>query len=233
MGITGADLTASFVYDALGRRVSKTINGQTTQYQYDGNDIVAEINNGAVSTTYLRGLNIDEPFVRRSGSGDEHYLSDALGSTLALTDNTGAVTTRYSYDPFGNTTVTGTSNNPFQYTGRENDGTGLYYYRARYYSPKLQRFISEDPIGFAGGDVNFYAYVLNNPVNLIDPLGLLVRKLPPMCQPSQGGRKDAPPQQSKCDFDLIDLFPNPLVITGNVPKIAKILGSTSVQLKLE
>lgn len=49
---------------------------------------------------------------------------------------------------------------------------GLYYYRARYYSAELQRFISEDPIGLAGGDVNFYAYVGNNPVNRVDPLGL-------------------------------------------------------------
>ena len=57
------------------------------------------------------------------------------------------------------------SDNPFQYTGRENDGTGLYYYRARYYSPELQRFISRDPIGLGGGDVNFYRYVGNSPVN--------------------------------------------------------------------
>jgi RHS repeat-associated protein len=62
--------------------------------------------------------------------------------------------------------------NPFQYIGRENDGTGLYYYRARYYSPELQRFISEDPVGFMGGS-NFYVYVANNPVNWLDPLGLI------------------------------------------------------------
>jgi RHS repeat-associated protein len=91
---------------------------------------------------------------------------------LALTNDTGAVTTRYSYDPFGNTTVTGTSTNVFQYTGRENDGTGLYYYRARYYSPKMQRFVSEDPIGFNGGDINLYAYARNNPVRYFDPWGL-------------------------------------------------------------
>ncbi|MGE5894357.1 MAG: RHS repeat-associated core domain-containing protein [bacterium] len=55
--------------------------------------------------------------------------------------------TQYTYDPFGNVTISGeASDNPFQYTGRENDGTGLYYYRARYYSPDMQRFISEDPI---------------------------------------------------------------------------------------
>ncbi|MGH7966667.1 MAG: RHS repeat-associated core domain-containing protein, partial [Candidatus Binatia bacterium] len=78
------------------------------------------------------------------------------------------------YAPFGRTTVTGAaSSNSQQFTGRENDGlTGLYYYRARYYHPVLQRFLSEDPIGFAGGDVNLYAYVGNNPISFVDPLGL-------------------------------------------------------------
>jgi len=64
------------------------------------------------------------------------------------------------------------------YTGREGDPeTGLYYYRARYYDPKVGRFISEDPIRFAGG-VNFYSYVTNNPVALADPLGLCAQKVP-------------------------------------------------------
>ena len=162
----------------------------------DGNDIVAEIQGGAITTTYLRGLNIDEPFVRQSSGGNEYYHTDALGSTLALTNDTGAVTTRYSYDPFGKTTVTGTSNNAFQYSGRENDGTGLYYYRARYYSPMMQRFISPDPSGsamrpplFVGNTILLannscnplvisdpdrlqYLYVKDNPINLTDPSGL-------------------------------------------------------------
>jgi RHS repeat-associated protein len=82
------------------------------------------------------------------------------------------VQSEYIYEPFGKTTGSGAaSTNAFKYTGREDDGTGLYYYRARYYHPSLQRFISEDPIGFAGGDVNLYAYVFNDPVNLIDPSG--------------------------------------------------------------
>jgi RHS repeat-associated protein len=56
------------------------------------------------------------------------------------------VQTSYTYEPFGKTSVTGaSSSNPSQYTARENDQTGLYYHRARYYSPSLQRFISEDP----------------------------------------------------------------------------------------
>ena len=66
----------------------------------------------------------------------------------------------------------GNVENVYTYTGREWDTeAGLYYYRARYYDPTLGRFINGDPIGFAGGDVNFYVYVQNNPVNLIDPLG--------------------------------------------------------------
>ena len=60
--------------------------------------------------------------------------------------------TRYTYEPYGKTTVSGTaSSNSSEYTGRENDSTGLYFYRARYYNPGLQRFVSEDPIGLAGG----------------------------------------------------------------------------------
>jgi len=94
---------------------------------------------------------------------------------LALADASGAVATEYAYEPFGATMVTGASSqNAAQFTGRENDGTGLYYYRARYYHPELPRFISEDPIGLEGGDTNLYAYVFDDPITEIDPLGLAV-----------------------------------------------------------
>jgi RHS repeat-associated protein len=193
--------TASFVYDALARRSRKTINGVQTDFQYDGNDIVVEIGGGAIGASYLRSLSIDEPFIRESAT-NEYYHVDVLGSTLELTDAAGAVSTSYEYEAFGKTTINGTSSNPFQYTGRENDGTGLYYYRARYYSKNIQRFITEDPIvapytplslgqckftNFTiwtlpgavktpGADVfqylNAYAYVSNNPVQSKDPSGL-------------------------------------------------------------
>jgi len=112
-------------------------------------------------------------------------------------------TAHRSWRSTGNTTVSGQANaNSFQYTGRENDGTGPYYYRARYYQPTLQRFISEDPLGFRGGDWNLYAYVRNNPVQYRDPLGLCVTDNPADCFPPPvvpvdsprpiGGRKDAP-----------------------------------------
>jgi RHS repeat-associated protein len=82
------------------------------------------------------------------------------------------IRTWYDYEPFGSVMITGeASDNPFQYTGRGNDNTGLYYYRARYYSSELKRFISEDPIRLPGG-INLYEYVGNNPVKRKDPTGL-------------------------------------------------------------
>jgi len=90
------------------------------------------------------------------------------------TDESGNVVTQYNYSPFGQTEVIGTDiNQPFRFTGREYDPeTGLYFYRARYYSPEMRRFISEDPLRFGAGDVNWYTYVGGNPVNRTDPLGL-------------------------------------------------------------
>gem|GEM_PF-6187120 len=169
--ISGPSLTASFGYDGLGRRTTKTVNSATTGYWYDGSDVLAELSGSSVTASYVRSLAIDEPFIRK-GTSDEFYQTDALGSTLVLTDSAGASQTAYTYEPFGKTTVTGTSANSFQYTGRENDGTGLYYYRTRYFSAKLDRFVGEDPLRPDSEMGNLYAYVLNDPVNLTDPLGL-------------------------------------------------------------
>jgi RHS repeat-associated protein len=223
--MTGPSVNASFVYDGLGRRVNKTISGEETQYVYDGNDIVAEIQNGVISATYLRSLGMDKPFLRSSAVA-EFYYTDALGSVMILSDQTGTMQTTYAYDPFGNATLTGASANPFQYTGRENDGTGLYYYRARYYSPAIRRFLSEDPLysplynakkclgnynpsvsryierdrglslllslrfglysivlGFKPNpqQLHLYTYANDNPVNMVDPMGLLCGPQSPGC----------------------------------------------------
>ncbi|HZN06928.1 MAG TPA: RHS repeat-associated core domain-containing protein [Pyrinomonadaceae bacterium] len=166
--ISGPSLTASFQYDAFGRRVNKTINGASTSYLYDDFTVVKETSSGPTVDFLATGW--DKVFSRTDGSGSLGFLTDGLGSTLALTDSSGVVQTSYTYDPFGNTTAAGGSSNTTQFTGRENDATGLYFYRSRYYSPVLQRFISEDPIGIAGG-INLYAYVANDPVNFSDPLG--------------------------------------------------------------
>ena len=81
--------------------------------------------------------------------------------------------TKYTYDSFGKLTASsGSLVNSFQYTARESDTeTGLYYYRARYYDPTAGRFVSEDPIGFYGGDTNLYRYVWNSPTRFADPIG--------------------------------------------------------------
>ncbi|OQW61005.1 MAG: hypothetical protein BVN28_08195 [Nitrospira sp. ST-bin4] len=179
IGITGPNLTASLQYDALDRRIAKTINSTTTSYQYDMEDLLIET--GPTQATYLSSLNIDEPIVRQTSSGSEFYLANDLGSTLALTNDAGAVTTTYTYSPFGTTTINGASTNPVQFTGRENDGNDLYYYRARYYKPSHGRFIAEDPLEFAASDANLYTYVFNNPTNYTDPSGEIVPALLAIC----------------------------------------------------
>jgi RHS repeat-associated protein len=168
---------ASFAYDALGRRRSKTVGGAIVGYVYDGANIVQELGGtgGAnVRANYISGRT-DEVFAQLSGTRAKAdiytYLTDAQGSTIGLVDAAGAKVVDYSYGPYGDTSADAIVSNPFQFTGRENDGTGLYYYRARYYSPKLARFISSDPIGLGGG-INPYAYVRGNPVKYVDPFGL-------------------------------------------------------------
>jgi len=170
--LTGPTVNATFVYDALGRRTAKTIDGQSTSVLYDGLDIVQE-SGPEGDASYLRTLGIDEALSRTDANGTLTYLPDALGSTLALADSGGGLPTTYTYAPFGETSVSGLpASSPFQFTGRENDGTGLYYYRVRYYDPVRGRFVSEDPIGLVRGRSS-YAYVDNRPLNSIDPGGLL------------------------------------------------------------
>jgi RHS repeat-associated protein len=152
---------------------SARFSGATTQFLYDGLNPIQELAGGSVAASLLTGLAIDEFFARSEGSNAQHYLTDALGSTLRLTDNSAVKLVDYTYEPYGKATADATSTNTFQYTGRENDGTGLNYYRARYQHPVLGRFIAEDPIGLAGG-VNVYAYVRGNPISLTDPTGQII-----------------------------------------------------------
>ena len=165
-------VNASFGYDGFGRRRAKTIGGTTTQFLYDGLNPVQELSGGTPTANLLTGLGIDEYLTRTDTSGVRSYLTDALGSSLALADGSGAIQTEYSYEPFGSTTTSGGStSNALAFTGRESDETGLYFYRARYYDPGLQRFISEDPLAERAG-INFYSYVGNRPTLYIDPTGL-------------------------------------------------------------
>ena len=170
--ITAPSLTASFKYDALGRRTEKTVNGNTTGFLYDGSQAIAELKANAIDTVYHTGLQIDEVLARYGSTGNRTLLTDALMSVIAQANDAEGIENYYNYSPYGQAQATGVDGgNSLQYTGRENDQTGLYYYRARYYDPVLKRFISEDPIGVAGG-INLYAYVGGNPVSRADPSGL-------------------------------------------------------------
>ena len=164
---SGATL-ATYGYDATGRRYNKVVNGINTSFVFKGANPTQEIS-GAVKTDLLTG-GIDQFFQR----GNDTLLQDALGSTIATVNSSGALQTQYTYEPFGAMTSSGAaSDNSYQFTSRENDGVGgLMFYRARYYAPGLGRFVSQDPIGFRGG-INLYAYVGNNPISYRDPSGLV------------------------------------------------------------
>ncbi len=169
--------TLEFAYDAFGRRVSKTQDGVEQKYLYDGDDIVAILDsNNQVIATITHDESIDTPLSITNQNGTFYYHRDHQGSIVALTDSSGQVVESFMYDNhYGsivNHTKTTETNNPYAYTGREYDTPELYYYRARYYDPQIQRFISEDPIGFASKDTNWYRYTWNNPVNLVDHNGL-------------------------------------------------------------
>jgi RHS repeat-associated protein len=199
VGISGPGVNASFVYDGLGRREKKTINGNLTEFLYDRLNPVQETSGATVLANILPGLGIDEFLTRTDvvAGVTSNFLTDALGSPVAVTDATGIIQTDYTYEPFGHTNFAGALNSSsYQYTGRENDGTGLYYYRARYYHPEFHRFVGEDPLlhpafrscpsaGVALRSttlrvaaanrpeiLDLYGYAGNNPIKFRDPLGL-------------------------------------------------------------
>jgi RHS repeat-associated protein len=170
--VTAPGLSASFDYDALGRRTSRTLNGVTTRYVYDGLQAFGEVINGeqiGVVTT----LNLDEVIARYTSQGARVFLTDALNTVLAQIGGDRSPLNYYAYSPYGEVTALGTDEgNSIQYTARENDQTGLYFYRARYYDPVLKRFITQDPMALAAGP-NVYGYVLGDPISRVDPEGNL------------------------------------------------------------
>jgi RHS repeat-associated protein len=162
---------ATYRYDGMGRRIEKNVGGQITRYIYDGQDILFEYAGASLAARYTHGPGMDEVLgVQRSGN-TYLFQTDALGSVARVIDG-GGVKASYSYDAFGRIVAqSGARQGPFGFHGREFDQeSGLYYFRARYYDPQVGRFITEDPIKFAGG-VNFYSFVDGNPINVIDPYG--------------------------------------------------------------
>ncbi len=175
--------TYDIKYDALGRAVSRTLNGAKTYYYYDGEKPINEM--GATSASNVYGLGIDEIVIRYEPADAFYFYQDHEGSVTHVRDNAGAVE-KYRYDAFGTPTIrapagalrahsqVGSNGNRFLFTGREwNDTFDIYEYRARAYHPGLGRFMSEDPKGFDAGDFNLYRYCGNDPEDRVDPKGLL------------------------------------------------------------
>jgi len=174
------DITIDYVIDGQNRRIGKRVNGSLTQgflYQDQLNPVAELDGAGAVVSRFIYGSKINVPDYMVKGGVTYRIISDHLGSPRLVIDTTnGAVTQRIDYDEFGNiTNDTNPSFQPFGFAGGIYDQhTGLVRFGARDYDPEIGRWTAKDPIGFAGGDANLYGYVFNDPINLIDPLGLLI-----------------------------------------------------------
>jgi RHS repeat-associated protein len=164
-------LAISQAPDALAEdtwtHLALTYDGSNVKLYVNGSEVASGAATGPIQTTggdlTIGGTAVfaDQWF---AGLIDEVRVYDrALSATEIQADEDTAISTIGGGGP---------SDNPYQFTGRENDGTGLYQYRARYYSPSMKRFISEDPLGLAGGDPNLLSYVRNSPVSYTDPTGL-------------------------------------------------------------
>jgi len=186
-------LSAVFEYDGNGLR-TKAIEGDTiTQYYHDGSDIVLETDGlGVTRRSYLRapGLpggirsliserSLQEEVIGKGKNKEvalieknNYYHYDALGSVVGLSEDSGYAVARYDYDAFGRPLqVTDSIANDYLFATKEYEKhAGLYFFGARYYDPFAGRWLTPDPMGFIDGP-NVYAYVKNNPVNLVDLFG--------------------------------------------------------------
>jgi RHS repeat-associated protein len=180
-----APVSVTCTYDALNRRVTRTAATVTTRYVYSGSQVVEEYEDEVLARRFVPGPGLDQPIlmdnVSGANAGSYYYLRNRQGSVLALTDVDGNVVESYCYSAYGTPTLFDSSGqvlaqsaygNPYGYTGRRRDPeSALWYYRNRYYSDRLGRFLTRDPAGYVDG-LDLYQYALGNPLAYTDPWGL-------------------------------------------------------------
>jgi RHS repeat-associated protein len=161
--------SASYSYDPFGRRVRVVDHGADTRLVYNGLNPYGDYNaTNQLRTSYVTSLGVDSALEMTERGLPSYFVSDGLGSTRALTDGSGAITGRYSYDSFGRPGAGNASPSRYTFTGDQYDASSdLYEANARYYDPATGRFISEDPIHH----INPFTYANNDPVDYVDPTG--------------------------------------------------------------
>jgi RHS repeat-associated protein len=186
-----------YEYNAFGLKMEQVIDADgsgagsavTMRFAYEGwnaakrggigrenFDVLADIDgNGSLTTHYIRGDRVDELIARADGASPRWYLNDRLGSVRDIIDNGAVLKDSIKYTGFGIITseTTPAERGRYTWTSREYEAESeLQYNRARWYDPKMGRWISQDPLGFGAGDSNLYRYVRNRSVNTADPSGL-------------------------------------------------------------
>jgi RHS repeat-associated protein len=179
LGVTRPDATRiGYLLDGQNRRVGKTVNGVLVQgflFQ-DGLRLVAEVDAaGAIVSRFVYGTDSNAPDYFIKNGSTYRIIADQVGSIRLVVDSTtGQIVQRLDYDEFGN--VLQDSNpgfQPFGFAGGLYDrDTGLVHFGAREYDPSTGRWTTPDPLRFNGGDTNLYAYVQNDPIDMVDPMGL-------------------------------------------------------------